>query len=108
MNPTQQTTPPIVWDGSTFHINLKAANIEAKWTPDVTFVIRVREVGKEWSVGFETPLTGCSLNGLAPDTDYEMEVRTKQGSKLGSPTKVRIRPDSSGVFTQDIAPERTQ
>lgn len=108
MKSMKQQTPPVVWDGQTFHINLKAANIEAKWQPEVTFVIRIREVGKEWSVGFETPLTGCSLTDLRPGADYEMEVRTKQDGRISEPTRVRIHPDASGAFTQDIASDRPQ
>jgi hypothetical protein len=72
--------------------------LEADVTPQVTYVVRVRELGsKEWLVGVETPLTSCTLIGLKPDTEYEMEVRAKNAAGESAPTVARCRTDAAGA-----------
>ena len=59
-NPGKQKSekPPISWNGNTktFHIFLEGVkniltqdkdSIEAEWSPEITYVIRIREIGKE-------------------------------------------------------------
>ena len=72
--------------------------IKAEWSPGITYVIRFREVGtEEWSYGFETPLTGCGVVGLKPNTEYEFEIRGKNKAGEGAPTYIKSRtlPDGS-------------
>ena len=75
--------------------------MEAKWNPNLTFVVRVREVGTDkWSFGFETPLTCCTLVDLKPDTEYEMQVRGKNAlAKARRPIsrRVLIRKETVGT-----------
>lgn len=100
-----QERPPVSWDGQTktFSIVLStlgigdSAGVEAEWTPPITYVVRIREVDSgEWSVGFETPLTGCGFVDLKPGTDYEVEVRSKNEHGESDPVSVRVRTDSAG------------
>ena len=100
-----QERPPVSWDGrtKTFSIVLSTAGIghgdgvEAEWTPPITYVVRIREVGSsEWSVGFETPLTGCGFVGLKPGTEYEVEVRSKNEHGESDPVTARVRTDPEG------------
>ena len=99
-----QRKPPVSWNGQTdtFTIRLNGLkgrrdgkNVEAKWTPPVTYVVRIREVGSsEWSYGFETPLTGCRFVGLKPDTEYEVALRSKNAHGESRPALIRHRTDS--------------
>ena len=95
----------MAWDGrtKTFSIVLSKAGIgdgegvEAEWTPTLTYVVRIREADSgEWSVGFETPLTGCGFVGLKPGTEYEVEVRSKNEHGESDPVLARARTDSAG------------
>ena len=53
-------------------------NLEAKWKPSLTTVIRIREAGtNDWRFGFETPLNTCSFVDLTPDTSYELALSQK-------------------------------
>jgi len=98
-----QSKPPVSWDGRTgaFSVVLDGlegteGGIEVEWSPTITYVVRIREVGTtEWSVGFETPLTGCGFVNLKPNTEYEMEVRSKNAHGTSGPvsTMVRANPD---------------
>lgn len=78
--------------------------LEAKWEPGVTYLVRIREAGSEpWSFGFETPLTHFSFVDLKPDTEYEMQIRSKNASGLGEPTLVRMRTNPTGN-TDNVIP----
>ena len=67
-------------------------------TPQVTYVMRVRELGAdEWLVGVETPLSSCTLVGLKPDTEYEMELRAKNAAGESDPAVVMCRTDPHGA-----------
>lgn len=49
--------------------------------PGLTYVVRIRELGTEqWSFGFETPVPGCTFVDLKPDTEYELQIRTKKAT----------------------------
>ena len=104
------TDPSVTWDGGTqkFFVTLPLSKrglpalqedvvVDAEWHTDLTYVVRIRELGtEEWSVGFETPLTTCTFTDLRPDTEYEMEVRTKRGGVLSSPATLKARTDAAG------------
>ena len=99
-----QSKPPVSWDGRAriFSIVLDGlegteGGIEAEWSPPVTYVVRIREVGTtEWSVGFETPLTGCGFVDLKPNTEYEMEVRSKNSQGKSGPVSIKVRTNPEG------------
>ena len=82
--------------------------LEANWKPGLTYVIRIREAGtEEWSFGFETPLTHCSVVDLKPGTEYEMQVRAKNAAGEGEPRLVRIRTNPTGsAIPRRYAPDR--
>ncbi len=100
-----QERPPVAWDGqtNTFSIVLSTVGlgdgegVEAQWTPPITYVVRIREAGTgNWSVGFETPLTGCGFVDLKPDTEYEIEVRSKKEHGESDPVSVRVHTNPEG------------
>ena len=102
-----QDKPPVLWNGATrtFSIFLSGLgdvtgkdNIEAEWSPRITYVVRIREVGTEdWSFGFETPLAGCGFEDLKPNTEYELEVRSKNEHGKSKPALIKFRTGSQGV-----------
>jgi hypothetical protein len=101
-----QNRPPVSWnqDEKTFSIVLHglegpegADTLEAQWKPPRTYVVRIREAnGGSWSLGFETPLTGCGFVDLAPDTEYEVEIRPKDAGEEGDPIRMKINRDPEG------------
>ena len=102
-----QKKPPVLWNGATntFSIFLSGlgeikekGTIEAEWSPRITYVVRVREVGTEnWSIGFETPLTGCGFEDLKPNTEYELEIRSKNEQGKSKPALIKFRTGSQGT-----------
>ena len=71
--------------------------VEAEWSPPLTYVVRIREAStNDWSFGFETPLTGCGFVDLKPDTDYEIEVRSKYPYGESGPVVAKARTNSDG------------
>ena len=104
--------PNIKWDGKEFFVTLPvpkelpkrdAVVIEAKWEPVYTYVIRIREVGtSEWSLGFETPLTGGSYVDLKPDTEYDIQIRAKNSTGEGEPAYVKTRTSPKGQMSNII------
>lgn len=105
---TTQPKPPVHWDGNTktFSIVLSGMSglrekdtLEAEWKPPITYIVRIREPnGGRWSIGFETPLTGCGFVDLRPDTEYEVEVRSKNSSGESKPARVRVRTSREGTL----------
>ena len=78
--------------------------VKASWSPGLTYVVRIREAGTEvWSFGFETPLTHFSFVGLKPDTEYELQVCTRNDAGEGKPQLVRIRTSPTGN-TDNVIP----
>ena len=78
--------------------------LEAQWKPGLTYVVRIREAGSgDWSFGFETPLTHFSFTNLKPDTEYEMQVRTKNAAGEGKPQSFRLRTNPTGK-TDNVIP----
>ncbi len=103
---TRQNKPPVSWDGTakTFSIVLGGLkglgakdSVEAEWKPPATYVVRIREANcGSWSFGFETPLTSCGFVDLKPDTEYEVEVRSKNSSGESIPVLVKVRTNPEG------------
>ena len=95
-----QQSPEIKWDGKTWFVSLPVEGkaLDAKWVPNITYVVRVREVGTEqWSIGFETPLTHCTIVDLKPDTEYEMQLQAKNAAGKSEPTYSKVRTNSEGT-----------
>ena len=98
---TEQSTsevPRIEWESGELKITLpmKGGTVNAKWRPQRTAVIRIRESGAEaWSPGFETPLNGFTFVDLHPNTEYEFQVTYKTADGEGPPIQLRhtTRPD---------------
>ena len=103
---TINRSPSIVWDpgGRKFTVLLPmedGSEIKAEWQMPVAYVVRLRKVGsKEWSFGFETPLTACSIVGLEPDTEYEMGVSSKNEKGESEPAVARAKTTSLGELGQ--------
>ena len=103
-----QTKPPVVWNANTktFSIVLSGSRgsgandtLEAEWKPPVTYVVRIRESeGGSWSVGFETPLTACGFVYLKSDTEYEVEVRSKNANGESEPVRRNVRTNPEGAL----------
>ena len=103
-----QTKPPVTWDANTktFSIVLSGLReleakdtLEAEWKPPLTYVVRIRESnGDSWSIGFETPLTTCGFVDLRPDTEYEVEVRSKNANGQSEPVRVKVRTNREGTL----------
>ena len=102
---------PISWDQNNrmFTILLRGfvrteetQQLEIKWSPHFTYVVRIREVGEQkWSYGFETPVTGCGFSGLSPNTEYEFKLTTKNSQGIeSSPVYIRAHTTSDGSLRQ--------
>ena len=104
----QQDRPPVSWNekAKTFSIvlsgleNLGAQDtLEAEWKPPLTYVVRIREADTgNWSFGFETPLTACGFVDLKPDTEYEVEIRSKNSAGESAPLLLKVRTNPEGVL----------
>ena len=100
-----QNRPPVTWDANTKTFNIiltgiervPLGGIEAEWKSPITYVARIRPLGGKWSVGFETPLTGCGFTGLKPVTLYEVEVRSKNERGESFPATMKVRTTSKGT-----------
>ena len=97
----EESKPQIEWDGDMLIVIVPMQDghvMEAKWKPDFTYVVRVRESGTdEWSFGFETPITHCTLVDLKPGTEYQVQVRTKHAGREGEPTYAKIHTNPKGI-----------
>ena len=102
----RQDKRPVSWNGraKTFSIVLsglealgETETLEAEWKPPFTYVVRIREANAgDWSFGFETPLTACGFVDLKPDTEYEVEVRTKNAFGESHPVIAKVRTNPVG------------
>ena len=98
---SRANSPQVKWEDGTWFVTLPLEDgkmIEASWKPGLTYVVRIREAGSEdWSFGFETPITSFTFVDLKPDTEYELEVRSKSSAGMGPPAIVGIRTGPTGV-----------
>lgn len=102
----RQSQPPVSWNANakTFSIVLSGLDgsgvrdgVEAEWKPPFTYVVRIREANtSNWSFGFETPLTACGFVDLKPDTEYDVEVRTKNRDGESEPVLIKVRTSPAG------------
>lgn len=96
----QGAKPEITWDGKTWSVILPLEDgrtLEAKWSPGVTYVVRIREAGTEqWSFGLETPVKSFTFSDLRPDTEYEVQVRRKTAAGEGEAACIRLRTGPAG------------
>lgn len=111
--PTSKTTsvnPTIKWENHTFFVSLPIENgqvLDAQWNPGITYIVRVREFGtKAWSLGFETPLTGCSFVDLKPDVEYEFMLTAKNVHGESEPVFKKMRTKKKGETNVIPIPER--
>ena len=106
MTQDMRKSPELKWDGKTWSLTLPVENgkvLQAKWDPGRTFVIRIREAGTEqWSFGFETPVPSCTFVDLAPDTEYEFQIRAKTAAGEGTPAYARMRTGPVGAASNVI------
>lgn len=98
--------PQVAWDGRKMRVRLPDSQgnvIEANWQVNQTNVVRIRKAGTEdWSAGFETPLSHCQFHGLEPNTEYEVEIRSKSAAGLGAPAQARFHTKPDGVASNII------
>ena len=102
-----QPSPRIQWDGTTWSVRLpvqEGSVVEASWKPGLTYVVRIREAGTEaWSFGYETPLTHFSFVDLKPDTEYELQLCSRNAAGEGEPQIIRIKTSPTGD-TDNVIP----
>ena len=100
MSPQQNTTPRTEWKDNQWSVTLPLEDgrvVNATWKPGLTYVVRIREAGAEdWSFGFETPIATFTFIDLKPDTEYEVQVRSRNATGEGPPAFFNIRTDPAG------------
>ena len=97
---TGHRDPRVEWKDNQWTVTLPLDDgrvVNATWKPGMTYVVRIREAGAEdWSFGFETPITTFTFIDLKPDTEYELQVRSKNTAGEGPPAFFNIRTDPAG------------
>ena len=98
---SQTKNPEVKWEDSKWFVALPLEDgrtVEASWKPALTYVVRIREAGtdNDWSFGFETPVTSFTFIDLKPDTEYELQVRSKNAAGEGAPVFFSIRTGPTG------------
>lgn len=93
--------PQVRYEDDTWHVTLPLDDgraIDASWCPPHTYVVRIREAGTDnpWSFGVRTPLASVTFVDLEPDTEYELQVRTRTAAGEGPPALFRFRTDPKG------------
>ena len=96
----ESTSPRIEWKDNQWSVTLPLDDgsvVDATWKPGITYVVRIREAdAEEWSFGFETPLATFTFIDLKPDTEYEVQVRSKNAAGEGAPAFFTVRTDPAG------------
>ena len=94
--------PEIKWEDNRWSVTLPlddGRTVNATWKPAIVYVVRIREAGapdRGWSFGFETPVASFTFVDLRPDTEYEVQVRTKKRGREGPPEVFRVRTGPAG------------
>ena len=90
--------PKLEWNEGMAYVSLPGIlgrELEARWKPTLTTVVRIRELGTEpWGPGFETPLNTCSFVDLKPETEYEIQVTHKNEAGESPPDVSMIKTQS--------------
>ena len=69
--------------------------------------MRIQEKGTEhWSFGFEAPVPGYTFADLEPDTENEIQIRSRNASGDSPPTLLTIRTNPEGATT-NVVPSAT-
>ena len=96
----QSAQPSIKWEDDRWLVTLPLDDgtvVDATWKPGHIYVVRIREAGTEdWGYGFQTPVNSVTFVDLEPDTEYELQVRTRNAAGEGAPAFFRIRTDPAG------------
>lgn len=106
----QQKKLPVSWNAATntfsiflegilkkYGVKGKDTSLNIEFTPPITYFARIREAGTEnWIIGIETPLTSCMFCDLKPNTEYELEVRSKKGNQVSEPARMKIKTKGDG------------
>ena len=96
----ESANPRIEWKDNQWSVTLPLDDgraVNATWKPGNTYVVRIREAdADQWSFGFETPLASFTFIDLKPDTEYEVQVRTRSAAGEGAPAFFTIRTDPAG------------
>ena len=96
---SRKAEPSVEWTDGEFRVSLplEGGTIDAKWRPGTTTVVWIWEAGTQvWSLGFETPLNGCSFVGFDPDMEYEVQVTHKNAASEGPPAILTCRTEPNG------------
>ncbi len=109
MPPQHRNKPEIEWEDNQWSVTLPlddGRTVNATWKPAIVYIVRIREVGaadRDWSFGFETPVGSFTFVDLKPDTEYEVQVRTKNRGREGPPGIFRVRTGPAGG-ADNVAP----
>ena len=99
MSEKKNTTPRIEWKDNQWSVTLPLDDgrlVNATWKPGITFVVRIREAGAEdWSFVSRPDATFTFID-LKPDTEYEVQVRSRNATGEGPPAFFNIRTDPAG------------
>ena len=100
MSRQESANPRIEWKDNQWSVTLPLDDgrvINATWKPSMTHVVRIREAAAdEWSFRFETPITSFTFIDLKADTEYEVQVRSKNAAGERPPAFFKIRTDPAG------------
>ena len=103
MRSKQEEYPHIKWDNGSYFVSLPINDgknvIEAKWKPEITYIVRIRKYdGGEWSFGFETPLNVCNFVDLRPNAMYVMKVSHRTDQNEDIIHRIRGKANQEGEF----------
>ena len=111
---TEHIEKPLRWDKNEHALELalrmpvtikRDELLDLKIRQISTFMARIRQLGeRDWSVGFETPLKGCTFRRLKPNTEYEIELRAIVGDLEGEPALLTAQTNEDGrIFGEAVA-----
>lgn len=106
-----QEVPSVAWDGAQFLVSLPVEGrvLDATLTPRWIYTVCIRETSEQdWSPGFVTPFTHCSLTGLKPDTEYELQVVANSKKREVKYPIGKARTTPEGNLPSNVIPFPTQ